>query len=613
MDKPYTKNEPLGFWKTVLAAFLAFLGANLIGTFITIVFVISLVAGLATTFGPSTSSKLIQPNSVLKINLSTISEQVVTEDWRSIPLGLPWSEDSQTPISLTDAVASIRKAKNDDRIRGIYLNLDNYEGGMASTIDLRTALLDFKKSGKFIYAYADSYGQKAYFLSSVADKLILNPEGGVALLGIASSHLFFKDALDKLGIKAEVFKVGTYKSAVEPYILSQMSEPNKEQVQQYISGLWDYLLQGVSSARGIAVDSLRQYADAGIAFEPAPELVKRHLVDTLAYRLDVTDLVAQRVGVKADDLHQVTLADLVAEPDPDDRVASADDAIAVVYAEGEISDNGGISLDLARELRDLAREDSGLKAVVLRINSPGGSAFLSEQIWHEVKQLRASGRKVVVSMGDLAASGGYYIASAADAIVASPMTLTGSIGIFGLMPDGTELSKRLGLNLDIVKTSRYADMQASGPFGIGMRPLTEDQRALIQGQIERGYKTFLSRVSEGRKIPLEALDSIAQGHVWLGVKAKEIGLVDELGDLQTAIQKAAKLAGLKPGKYRVDYGATSRSWLEDLLQSSSSDSFQAKVRGFFLSDEQKKLEEFYRLMTRYQGIQARLPYEYQPY
>lgn len=613
MEKPYSTKQPLGFWKTVLAAFIAFLGANIIGTLITLVLFFSILAGIATTFSSGSGVMELKTNSVLKISLSTISEKVVTDDWRSLPWGFGIPSKEETPVSLTDALASIRKAKEDDRIRGIYLNLDNYAGGMASTIDLRAALEDFKKSGKFIYAYADGYGQKAYYLSSVADKVILNPEGTVQLVGLASSNLFFKGALDKLGIKAEIFKVGTYKSAVEPFMLDHMSEPNKEQVSEYLSGVWNYLLQGISSSRKIPVDSLRQYADNGIAFGEAADFVRHRLVDTLAYRLDVADLVARRVGVKTEDLHQVGLADLIGLPDPAEKGRLDDPAISVLYAEGEISEQGdGITADLARQLRDLRSEDD-VKAVVLRINSPGGSAFLSEQIWHEVKSLRATGRKVVVSMGDVAASGGYYIASAADAIVASPMTLTGSIGIFGMLPDASELAKRFGLNVDVVQTSRYADMDASNFFGFSLRPLTPEQRALIQHQVERGYKTFLSRVSEGRKIAIPALDSIAQGRVWLGAKAKELGLVDELGGLDVAIRYAAKLAGLKEGNYQVYYGETSQSWLDQLFSSENSDSFQARLRRVFMSDEEKKLQELLRFSTHYRGIQARLPYEYQAY
>lgn len=613
MEKPYSHKEPLGFWKTVLAAFVAFLGANVIGTIISVIFFISALMGLSSSIGKSSQTKVILPNSILKISLSTLSEQVVTEDWRSLPLGFGLPQNQETPVSLTDALASIRKAKSDDRIEGIYLSLDSYDAGLASTTDLRAALLDFKKSGKFIYAYADAYGQKAYYLATVADKIFLNPEGSVDLIGLASSHLFFKDALAKLGIKAEVFKVGTYKSAVEPYILNQMSEPNKEQVREYLAGLWSHLLQGISQGRKISVDSLRAYADAGIAFEEGKRFVESRLVDSLVYRLDMPDVIGDRLGLDRYELRQVTLADLINEPDPADKASSNSPVVKVIYAEGEIADGSeGITSDLAQRLRDV-RDDDDVEAVVLRINSPGGSAFLSEQIWHEIHELRETGRTVVASMGDVAASGGYYIASAADAIVASPVTLTGSIGIFGLYPDGSEMAKNLGLQLDVVQTSRYADLGASSLFGISLRPLSADQRSLIQRQVDRGYKTFLSRVSEGRDMNLDRLDSIAQGRVWLGAKAKSLGLVDELGGLDVAIRRAAQIAGLEAGKYRVSYGQTSRSWLEDLFDTNSSDSFQARLRGFLMSDEEKKLQQYLRLTTRYSGLQARLPYEFLPY
>jgi len=610
MEEPLQPKKPLGFWKTVLASFVGFIAANILcSIFAFFLFIVIVVGALASGSTPTE----IQDGSVLKIDLSSISEIVTTDELSSF---IPGMGSDEKPISLSQALSSIRKAKADSRIRGIYLNVEGYSGGMASTADLREALKDFRSSGKFIISYADSYDQKAYYLSSVANKVILNPQGMVGLVGLASAPTFYRQALDKLGVKAHIFKVGTYKGAVEPFMLDKLSEPNREQISVYLNGLWDFMLREISASRSVPVDSLRAFADSGRAFGEAETFVRAHLVDTLAYRLDVEDLMAQRLDVaSADDIPVVTLSDFLTEPDPLDKDRTdKDNVVKVLFAEGEITESplssDGITSDLARDLRAL-RDDPTAKAVVLRINSPGGSAFLSEQIWHEVRELSQS-RTVVVSMGDVAASGGYYIASAADAIVASPVTLTGSIGIFGILPDASELGRKVGVSIDVVQTSPYADMSMSDPMAMLLRPLTPEKGQLIQMEVERGYKTFLSRVAIGRDMSVEAVDSVGQGRVWLGAKAKELGLVDELGGLETAIRLAARLAGLHEG-YSVDYGSTSTSFLEELFASKTADRFTARLRDFFMTDEEKKIREFFREGYRYTGILARLPYEYTSY
>ena len=610
MEEPLQPKKPLGFWKTVLASFVGFIAANILcSIFAFFLFIVIVVGALASGSTPTE----IQDGSVLKIDLSSISEIVTTDELSSF---IPGMGSDEKPISLSQALSSIRKAKADSRIRGIYLNVEGYSGGMASTADLREALKDFRSSGKFIISYADSYDQKAYYLSSVANKVILNPQGMVGLVGLASAPTFYRQALDKLGVKAHIFKVGTYKGAVEPFMLDKLSEPNREQISVYLNGLWDFMLREISASRSVPVDSLRAFADSGRAFGETETFVRAHLVDTLAYRLDVEDLMAQRLDVaSADDIPVVTLSDFLTEPDPLDKDRTdKDNVVKVLFAEGEITESplssDGITSDLARDLRAL-RDDPTAKAVVLRINSPGGSAFLSEQIWHEVRELSQS-RTVVVSMGDVAASGGYYIASAADAIVASPVTLTGSIGIFGILPDASELGRKVGVSIDVVQTSPYADMSMSDPMAMLLRPLTPEKGQLIQMEVERGYKTFLSRVAMGRDMSVEAVDSVGQGRVWLGAKAKELGLVDELGGLETAIRLAARLAGLHEG-YSVDYGSTSTSFLEELFASKTADRFTARLRDFFMTDEEKKIREFFREGYRYTGILARLPYEYTSY
>ncbi len=608
MDITPLPRKPLSFGKTVLAAFLGFLGAHIIACGLAIVFFFVLIAMMI----PSPSSRVpeLASNSVLRIDLADLREIVTTDDWMQY---LPGKKGSQ-PVSLTQAIEGIRRAKASDKIKGIYLNVESLNAGLASIDELRTALQDFKKSGKFVYAYGDSYDQRAYYLATAADKIYINPEGSVSLVGLASSTVMMRQALDKLGIKAEVFKVGTYKGAVEPYILDQRSEPNKEQTRVYLEGVWEHMLQGIASARRISVESLQTFASMGRAFDEARELLRYRLVDSLVFRLDMEDIISRLVGVKSPKaLHQVSLADLVAQPDERRPLRDAPE-ITVLYAEGDIMSGSsygeGIGEQLAEDLKRVAEEGKA-KALVLRINSPGGSAFLSEAIWHEMRRLKKK-MPVVVSMGDLAASGGYYVASAADAIVASPMTLTGSIGIFGIIPDASALAQRLGLSMDVVKTSPYAGVLDASFFGFQLQGLSPEARSAVQRMVERGYRTFLSRVSEGRDMPIDSVDKVGQGRVWLGSKAKELGLVDELGGLDTAIQLAAKLAGISKN-YRMNYGETSRSLWDQLFSSETSDSFVARLRAKFMTEEERRVSLLMRQLTTYSGIQARLPYGTTPY
>ena len=406
--------------------------------------------------------------------------------------------------------------------------------------------------------------------------------------------------------------MGTYKGAVEPFILDKLSEPNREQIQTYLNGAWEHMLSGIASARKLPIDSVRAFAEGGRAFAESQIYVKSGLVDTLAYRLDMEEVIARKLGVSSPSkVRQVTLSDLVLVPDATDEPKGSKQ-ITVLYAEGEIMDSPysqeGIQSNLASQLKRLGDDGSSTKALVLRINSPGGSAFLSEQIWHQIRELKKK-FPVVVSMGDVAASGGYYIASAADAVVASPMTLTGSIGIFGIVPEASTLAKRLGLSMDVVKTSPYADLEIGGIFGIGINGLSPEQKAVIQGMVERGYRTFLSRVAEGRGMSVDSVDHVGQGRVWLGEKAKALGLVDELGGLETAIKLAAKLANISDDYY-IHYGTTSYSFWDQLMSNSSSDGFVARVREKLMTEQERRLQQFLRQSFTYTGIQARLPYGY---
>ena len=596
------------FFKTFLAALLALVAGS--GCIMIFFFVgVAGLIGSLSSLGDSNAVPVnIEQHTVLKIDVAQLHDVVSVNPFDSFS-----SSTATQPISLSQAIRAIADAKNNPNIEALYLNVEGLEAGMASVDELRLALQDFKASHKPIIAYGDSYSQKAYYLASVANQIYLNPLGSIELIGIASGEMMYKDALDKVGIKMEVFKVGTFKSAVEPYILNKISDANKLQKQEYIDGLWSSILQGVSTERKINADSLNAEVNKGLAFVNSDKYVQTKLVDKLLYRDQIDSVFAAQLKVKKSELKMVNLSALAAQQTDDIDVK--DGVVQVIYAEGEITQANispfaaGVSTigaGLGDRLREAA-EDDDVKAVVLRMNSPGGDAFLSEQLWHAVKQLRSK-KPVVVSMGDYAASGGYYISSAANRIVAQPNTLTGSIGIFGLFPNFSELVQKVGVNVEVVKTNDFADLTISMPY----KPLTNEQRALIQGHVERGYDVFLSRVAEGRHMTKAQVDSVGQGRVWLGRKAQTLGLVDKLGGLDVAIKEAASLAKLSD--YSVDYGVTRVNVWEELFKSSSpSNEFIARLRNAFLTDEERKAIRIMQGVTRYSGIQARLPYDFEPY
>ena len=596
------------FFKTFLAALLALVAGS--GCIMIFFFVgVAGLIGSLSSLGDSNAVPVnIEQHTVLKIDVAQLHDVVSVNPFDSFS-----SSTATQPISLSQAIRAIADAKNNPNIEALYLNVEGVEAGMASVDELRLALQDFKASHKPIIAYGDSYSQKAYYLASVANQIYLNPLGSIELIGIASGEMMYKDALDKVGIKMEVFKVGTFKSAVEPYILNKISDANKLQKQEYIDGLWSSILQGVSTERKINADSLNAEVNKGLAFVNSDKYVQTKLVDKLLYRDQIDSVFAAQLKVKKSELKMVNLSALAAQQTDDIEVK--DGVVQVIYAEGEITQASTspfaagastIGAGLGDRLREAA-EDDDVKAVVLRMNSPGGDAFLSEQLWHAVKQLRSK-KPVVVSMGDYAASGGYYISSAANRIVAQPNTLTGSIGIFGLFPNFSELVQKVGVNVEVVKTNDFADLTISMPY----KPLTNEQRALIQRHVERGYDIFLSRVAEGRHMTKAQVDSVGQGRVWLGRKAQTLGLVDKLGGLDVAIQEAASLAKLSD--YSVDYGVTRVNVWEELFKSTSpSNEFIARLRSAFLTDEERKAIRIMQGVTRYSGIQARLPYDFELY
>ena len=596
------------FFKTFLAALLALVAGS--GCIMIFFFVgVAGLIGSLSSLGDSNAVPVnIEQHTVLKIDVAQLHDVVSVNPFDSFS-----SSTATQPVSLSQAIRAIADAKNNPNIEALYLNVEGVEAGMASVDELRLALQDFKASHKPIIAYGDSYSQKAYYLASVANQIYLNPLGSIELIGIASGEMMYKDALDKVGIKMEVFKVGTFKSAVEPYILNKISDANKLQKQEYIDGLWSSILQGVSTERKINADSLNTEVNKGLAFVNSDKYIQTKLVDKLLYRDQIDSVFSAQLKVKKSELKMVNLSALAAQQTDDIEVK--DGVVQVIYAEGEITQASispfaagasTIGAGLGDKLREVA-EDDDVKAVVLRMNSPGGDAFLSEQLWHAVKQLRSK-KPVVVSMGDYAASGGYYISSAANRIVAQPNTLTGSIGIFGLFPNFSELVQKVGVNVEVVKTNDFADLTISMPY----KPLTNEQRALIQRHVERGYDIFLSRVAEGRHMTKVQVDSVGQGRVWLGRKAQTLGLVDKLGGLDVAIKEAASLAKLSD--YSVDYGVTRVNVWEELFKSTSpSNEFIARLRSAFLTDEERKAIRIMQGVTRYSGIQARLPYDFELY
>ena len=569
--------------------------------------IVLFIIGMVTLFGimaASDTETIVKKNSVMILDLNGTLVERTQED----PLGILsqlFNDDSNT-YGLDDILSSIKKAKENEDIKGIYLQANSLGTSYASLQEIRNALLDFKESGKFVIAYADSYTQGLYYLSSAADKVLLNPKGMIEWRGIASTPLFYKDLLQKIGVEMQIFKVGTYKSAVEPFIATEMSPANREQVTTFISSIWSQVTEGVSASRNIPVDSLKAYADRMLMFYPAEESVRCGLADTLVYRNDVRDYLKRLVDIDEDDnLSLLGLGDMinVRKNVPKDKSGNI---IAVYYASGEITDYPGsatseegiVGSKVIRDLRKL-KDNDDVKAVVLRVNSPGGSAFASEQIWYAVKELKTK-KPVIVSMGDYAASGGYYISCGADTIVAEPTTLTGSIGIFGMVPNVKELTDKIGLSYDVVKTNKYAD------FGNIMRPFSEGEKALLQMMVAEGYDTFITRCAEGRHATKEAIEKIAEGRVWTGEAAKELGLVDELGGIDKALDIA--IAKARVGGYTIVSYPEKKDVLSSLLDTKPTNYVESQLL-------KSKLGEYYRqfgLLTNLKEqsmIQARVPFE----
>lgn len=584
------------FIKSVLATIVGIFGFFIVMGVLTMMSIIGMVAS-------SSAAQNVEENSVFVLNLSgTISDQGTDN-----PLSLFTGDDSQS-TGLNNILSAIKKAKTNDDIKGIYIEAGALITNYATLQEIRNALADFRKSGKWIVAYGDYYTQGAYYVASVANKVYINPKGIVDWHGIGAQTMFYKDFMAKFGVKCEVVKVGTFKSATETFTEEKMSDANRLQTQTFINGTWQNICTAVSKSRGISIDSLNSYADSYLALQSTEMLMKAKMVDGMMYSDKVKDAVKKMMKLeKDDDIAQLTLSDMLNVKD--EKVDG--DKIAIYYASGDIvqdpkaatmfGNNDYIaSRKVCKDLEDLMNDDD-VKAVVVRINSGGGDAYASEQMWHQMSELRKV-KPVVVSMGDYAASGAYYMSAPASWIVAQPNTLTGSIGIFAVIPDFSGLvTTKLGVRFDEVKTNRHST------FGNLMaRPFNAEETAMLQASVNRGYSLFRQRVADGRHLPIESVEKIAQGRVWLATDALNIKLVDQLGGIDDAVKKAAELAKLKE-YYTSDYPAAA-SWIDNLLNSMSSS-------GTYLDAQLRQtLGELYqpftvlRSINKREAIQARIPY-----
>ncbi|MFC6101841.1 signal peptide peptidase SppA [Olivibacter domesticus] len=580
--------------------FFKFVFASMLGVFLsTIIFFFIAIAIVGALISTASSEKTVEvsDNSVLRINLDyAIKERTEKNPFNNV--NIP-SFSSEKTIGLDEILRRIEAAKKDDRIKGIILDINGVGASFATLQEIRNALLNFKQSKKFITAYSEGYSQKGYYLASTADKVYLNPEGSVDFRGLATQLSFFKGTLEKLGIEAQVIKVGTYKSAVEPFILDKMSPANEEQINSYLNSVYDYYLENVSKSRNLPIDTLRGIANS-YEGRDANLALQSKLVDGLKYKDELIDELKSRLKIdKKKKIKAVNIEDYSA---PVGETNTSQERIAIVYAVGDIVSGEGSdeqigSERIARAIRAV-REDDKIKAVVFRVNSPGGSALASDVIWREV-ELTKKAKPIIVSMGDVAASGGYYIACAADSIFAQPNTITGSIGVFGIIPNLQNFfNNKLGITFDEVKTGKYADLMSVN------RPLTTDERDLIQQGVNKTYNTFTKKVSDGRKISQAKVDSIGQGRVWTGAQALQIGLVDRLGGLEDAIKSAAKKAKIKD--YKLIAYPSLKDPFESLLSSSTD-----KMKSWAIKQDLGEGYTLYRQaksVLEQSGIQARLPY-----
>ena len=604
----------MSFWKTVLANITGYLIGSLVVSILTLLFVIGLIAAFS---GKEEEGPDVKENSILKLSLAgSIVERSSENPLEG--LDLPGGMGGESSTGLNDLLKAIHKATTDEKIKGIYLHTGPQMTGWATLESVRQALLDFKKSGKFIYSYAEYYTEGSYYLASVSDSIFLFPHGAMEWNGMASTPVFLKGTLEKLEIEPLVFKVGTFKSAVEPFILDKMSEANRQQVTAFMTDMWNHYTDKISNSRNIPVEELNRLAST-LEIDLAEDAFKARLIDRLAYEDEVLDLLRKKTDRKKQDkINFVTLEKYEKRSDKDAGIPKNEskNKIAIIYAVGDINSGKGDEESIGSEtivkaFRD-ARKDSMIKAVVFRINSPGGSALASDVIWREVMLTRAE-KPVVASYGDVAASGGYYISAACNKIVAQPNTITGSIGVFGLMFNTQKMfQQKLGVTFDRVTTNTYADL------GNPNRTMTDYEKQKIQASVNKIYEDFTRVVKDGRKFPdtdvngdniPDAVDSIAQGRVWSGIRAKQLGLVDELGGIKTAIEIAATLAKLDKDQYRLKELPAQKDPFEEIISKLQKEEEETVIRKL---DMEKEFKMYKRLkqMASNKGVYMLMPYSF---
>lgn len=582
------------FFKQVLATVVGLIAFGAIVTFMGIISIVGMIAS-----GDSTPE--VSNNSVMVLNLSGVIDEQGQEDFLGTLTG-----NTMSNLGLDNMLSAIKKAKDNDKIKGIYIEAGILQAGYATMQEIRNALLDFKKKGKWIVAYGDTYTQGTYYIASAADKVYLNPKGMIDWHGLGAQPQFYKDLMAKFGVRYQVVKVGTYKSFTETYTEDKMSDANRTQVSAYINGTWNNICKAVSESRKISTDSLNAYADRLITFEPAENILKYKMVDGLIYADQVKDEIKKMLKIGKDKkIKQIGLSEMA---NIKDKKAKGDE-IAVYYAYGSIVQSGAASVlsqehsivgpEVCKDLEDLMNDDD-VKAVVVRINSGGGDAYASEQLWHQMVELKKK-KPVVVSMGDYAASGAYYMSCPANWIVAQPNTLTGSIGIFAAIPDMSGLiTQKLGVKFDEVKTNR------NSTFGNVMaRPFNDEELSYLQAYVNRGYRLFRQRVADGRRQKTTDIEKVAQGRVWLGSDALKIKLVDELGGLNQAVAKAAALAKLK--EYHTKNYPAVPSWTEQLMASAGRNNYLDEQLRLTLGDLYEPFVML-RSMNEREVLQARIPF-----
>jgi protease-4 len=581
------------------AFFGSCLGILVTGIVTTLIIVFAIIGSVkdAVKMGEEKTFAL-KDKSVLKLNLDgIIKDRGVRNPLGELDLG-PFMPKGN--IGLNDIIANLQKAKNDPKIKGIYLEVSSPSAGFASLEEIRNALLDFKTSKKFIYAYAEVYSQKGYYVATAADKVYLNPQGGMEIKGLSSQLMFYKNMLEKLNIEVQIFRHGKFKSAIEPFMLDKMSDANRAQVETYLGSIWNQMVKGISEQRGISATEINAMAD-NMSVRSPEDALSYKLVDQLQYEDEVLSVLRKSLDIKEKD--KINFVSLDNYLDAGNKANTSSNRIAVIYALGEIEsgdgDENSIGSDrIAKAIRE-ARLDDDVKAIVLRVNSPGGSALASDVIWRETV-LAKKAKPFIVSMGDVAASGGYYISCAADRIFAQPNTITGSIGVFGLIPNAQKaLSEKLGITIDTVNTNKHSDV------GTILRGVTPEEHAYIQQGVEKIYDVFITKVGEGRNMPKNNVDSIGQGRVWSGADAIKINLVDELGGLNDAVSYAAKKAKLKDYKIK-DYPKRKEPLLEML--GASQEEMETRAIKSKLGEQYIYIQQLKHVLNS-KGVQARLPYE----